>query len=128
VKQQDGTELAKQIMIFPADLRGAAEGRFIMGAAPGASTQGRMTNGSVFRPPASRMTNGSVEKGSRTSLVVRYQEGSQTISVPPNVPVTEIVPEEATLTAGDTVYAATTTQSNGTLRMSKIFLWIPAAQ
>ena len=37
-KQANGMELAKQIMIFPAELRGAAEGSFMMDAAPDATT------------------------------------------------------------------------------------------
>src|SRR5229473_8536226 len=53
VKQANGMELAKQIMIFPTELRGAAEGSFMMDAAPNATTHNRMTNGSVGRPPAS---------------------------------------------------------------------------
>ena len=51
-----------------------------------------MTNGSVSQKrPASRMTNGTVQKqGGGTTLVVQYQEGAQTISVPKGVEVTEI--------------------------------------
>ena len=59
-----------------------------MDAAPGATTHSRMTNGSVSRPAVShsRMTNGTVQKGSGTTLVVHYQDGSQTISVPAKCP------------------------------------------
>jgi len=124
VKQSDGTELATQIKIFPAELRGAGEGSSMMDAAPGATTHSRMTNGSVSRPAVShsRMTNGTVQKGSGTTLVVHYQDGAQTISIPPNVPVTEVAQERVTLAAGDTVYAATEKLPNGTLTTNKIFL------
>jgi hypothetical protein len=124
VKQADGTELATQIKIFPAELRGAGEGSSMMDAALGATTRGRMTNGSVSRPAVSdsRMTNGTVQKGSGTTLVVHYQDGAQKISVPPNVPVTEVAREKVTLAAGDTVYAATEKLPNGTLMTNKIFL------
>jgi hypothetical protein len=124
VKQADGTELATQIKIFPAELRGAGEGSSMMDAALGATTHGRMTNGSVSRPAVSdsRMTNGTVQKGSGTTLVVHYQDGAQKISVPPNVPVTEVAREKVTLAAGDTVYAATEKLPNGTLMTNKIFL------
>jgi len=127
-EQADGTELAKQILIFPAELRGAAEGSVIRDATPGTTTHSRMTNGSISRPAVShsRMTNGTVQKGSGTTLVVRYQDGAQTISVPPNVPVTEVVPANVTLAAGDTVYVATEKQPNGTLMTNKIFLIAPA--
>ena len=101
---QDGTEVAKQIAIFPSELRGAVEGSVVMDAPPGAVTQNRMTNGSVsLRRPAeshSRMTNGVVQKGSGTTLVVHYQDGAQTISVSANVAVVGIVPGEVQLAAG----------------------------
>ena len=129
VKQANGTELATHIMIFPTELRGAAEGSFMMDAAPDATSHSRMTNGSVARPPAStsRMTNGTAQKGSGTTLVVHYQDGGQTISVPPNVPVTEAAPVKMTLTQGDTIYVATTGQPNGPLTTDKI-LFIARAE
>jgi hypothetical protein len=127
-EQADGEQLAKQIFIFPVELRGAAEGS-VLTDPPGAAAHSRMTNGTVSRPAAShsRMTNGTVEKGSGTMLVVRYQDGSQTISVPPDVPVTEIAPGRVTFGAGDTIYAATQKLQDGTLVTDKIFLIAPAA-
>jgi hypothetical protein len=127
-EQADGKEVAKQIIIFPPELSGAAEGS-VLTDPPGATTHSRMTNGSVSRPAVShsRMTNGTVQKGSGTTLVVRYQDGSQTISVPPNVPVTEVAPEKVTFSEGDVVYAATQKLPNGTLVTDKIFLFVPAA-
>jgi hypothetical protein len=127
-EQPDGKEIAKQIIIFPAELRGAAEGS-VLTDPPGATTHSRMTNGSVSRPAAShsRMTNGTVQKGGGTALVVQYQDGSKTISVPANVPVTRVAPEQVTLASGDIVYATTEKLPNGTLVTDKIFLFIPAA-
>jgi hypothetical protein len=127
-EQADGKEVAKQIIIFPAELSGAAEGS-VLTDPPSATTHSRMTNGSVSRPAVShsRMTNGTVEKGGGTTLVVRYQDGSKTISVPANVPVTEVAPENVTFADGDVVYAATEKRPNGTLVTDKIFLFIPAA-
>jgi hypothetical protein len=127
-EQADGKEVAKQIIIFPAELSGAAEGS-VLTDPPGATTHSRMTNGSVSRPAVShsRMTNGTVQKGSGTTLVVQYQDGSKTISVPVNVPVTQVAPEQVTFATGDIVYAATEKQPNGTLVTDKIFLFIPAA-
>src|SRR5260370_29178168 len=43
-EQADGKEVAKQIIIFPEELRGAAEGS-VLTDPPGASTHSRMTNG-----------------------------------------------------------------------------------
>ena len=124
VRQADGRELATQIKIFPPELRGAGEGSHMMDAARGAMTHSRMTNGSVYRPAPShsRMTNGTVQKGNGTTLVVHFQNGAETIVVPPNVPVTEVVPGSVNLARGDTVYAATMKLPNGTLSTNKIFL------
>ena len=126
-EQAEGKQVAKQIFIFPAELSGAAEGS-VLTDPPGATTHSRMTNGTVSRPSVShsRMTNGTVEKGSGTTLVVRYQEGSQTISVPPSIPVTEVAPEKVTFSEGDVVYAATQKLPDGTLATDKIFLFVPA--
>jgi hypothetical protein len=126
VKQANGTEMATQIKIFPPELRGAGEGSSMMDAAPGGMTHSRMTNGSVSRPVSvmshSRMTNGTVQKGNGTTLVVHYQGSAETISVPADVPVTQVEPGTVNLVPGDTVYAATTKQSNGALTTNKIFL------
>src|SRR6202790_5198130 len=128
VQQADGTELAKQVIIFPKELRCAAEGS-VPTDEPGATTHSRMTNGSVSKPTVShsRMTNGSVEKGGGSSLVVRYQDGSQTISIPAGVPVVLVAKETVTLGAGDTVYAATEKLPDGTLTTNKILLVVAAS-
>jgi hypothetical protein len=122
VRQADGTERAKHVIIFPEELRGAAAGSVLLDA-PGATTHNRMTNGSVSRPAVSnsRMTNGTVQKGGSSTLVVRYQDGSKTFSVPAGVPVTLVAKETVTLGAGDTVYAATEKLPDGTLTTNKIF-------
>lgn len=126
-QQADGTELAKQVIIFPKELRGAAEGSVLLDA-PGATTHNRMTNGSVSSPAAShsRMTNGTVQKGASSTLVVRYQDGSQTISIPQDVQVVVVAKEAITLSAGDTIYAATEKLPDGMLTTNKI-LQIAAA-
>ncbi len=126
-EQPDGKEVAKQVIIFPAELSGAAEGS-VLTDPPGATTHSRMTNGSVSRPAAShsRMTNGTVQKGSGTTLVVQYQDGSKTISVPANVAVTQVAPEKVTLAAGDTIYLTTDKLPNGTLSTDKILVIAPA--
>jgi hypothetical protein len=128
VQQADGTELAKQVIIFPKELRGAAEGS-VLTDAPGATTHSRMTNGSVSKPAASqsRMTNGSAEKGEGSTLVVRYQDGSQTISLPPGVPVMLVAKTTVTLGAGDTIYAPTEKLPDGKLITNKIFQFIAAS-
>lgn len=128
VQQADGTELAKQVIIFPKELRGAAEGS-VLTDAPGATTHSRMTKGSLAKPAVthSRMTNGSVEKGGASSLVVRYQDGSQTISIPASVPVTLVAKEPVTLGAGDIIYAPTEKLPDGTLTTNRIFQFVAAS-
>ena len=128
VQQADGTELAKQVIIFPKELRGAAEGSVLLDA-PGATTHNRMTNGSVSTPAAShsRMTNGTVQKGVRSTLVVRYQDGSQTISIPAGVQVVLVAKEAVTLSAGDTIYAATEKLPDGMLTTNKILQIVAAS-
>jgi hypothetical protein len=66
--EQDGKQVAKQIFIFPAELRGAAEGS-VLTDPPGATTHSRMTNGTVSRPAVShsRMTNGTLWFAIRTA-------------------------------------------------------------
>ena len=121
----DGKQVAKQIFIFPAELRGAAEGS-VLTDPPGATSHSRMTNGTIARPSHSRMTNGTVQKSGGTTLVVNYQDGSQTISVPPNVPVTVVAPQTVNFNPGDVVYATTEKRPDGTVETDKIFQFIPA--
>src|SRR5258708_39647003 len=117
--EADGKQVAKQIFIFPAELRGAAEGS-VLTDPPGATTHSRMTNGTVSRPSHSRMTNGTVQKSGGSTFVVNYQDGSQTISVPPGVSVTEVAPQKVTFNPGDVVYATTQKLPDGTLVTDKI--------
>jgi hypothetical protein len=126
--EQDGKQVAKLIFIFPAELRGAAEGS-VLTDPPGATSHSRMTNGTVSRRAAShsRMTNGTVQQSNGTTLVVNYQDGSQTISVPPSVPVTLVAAQQVTFTPGDVVYATTQKLPDGTLTTDKIFQFVPAA-
>jgi hypothetical protein len=124
-EQADGKQVAKQIFIFPAELRGAAEGS-VLTDPPGATSHSRMTNGTVSHPSHSRMTNGTVQKSGGTTFVVNYQDGSQTISVPPDVPVTLVAPQEVTFSPGDVVYATTQKLPDGTVETDKIFQFIPA--
>jgi hypothetical protein len=119
----DGKEVAKQIIIFPPELRGTAEGS-VLTDAPGATTHSRMTNGSVSHPAVkhSRMTNGTAQKSNGSTLVVQYQDGSKTISVPADVAVVQVAPEGVIFANGDLVYAATEKLSDGTLVTDKVLL------
>ncbi len=123
----NGTEIAKQIIVFPAELRGAAEGSVLLDAPAGAASHNsRMTNGSVSRQPVvqprSRMTNGVLQQGSRTTLVVRYQDGTRTVSVPGDVSVTKVEAGTVTIEPGGIAYAVTVKKPNGELATSSILL------
>jgi hypothetical protein len=145
VPQPDGSQRATEIHVFPDELRGLGEGSRPM-AAPSGGSGGTMTNGSVS---ASRMTNdsatmtngsASMTNGSATmtngaasmkngasggtgrTMTVAYNGGSQTITVPPNVSVTEIVATPTRLAPGASVVIPATKRPDGTLTTSRIML------
>jgi hypothetical protein len=131
VKQADGSERATEIHIFPEELRGLGEGSRMMTPAAGASSPSpsRMTNGSVSgstpatgTAPASRMSNGSVASTNGSTLVVQYAGGSQTVTVPPSTPVTEIKQVSKPLAVGDQVVVIATKGSDGSLVSGKALL------
>ena len=122
----NGTEIARQIIVFPAELRGAAEGSVLLDAPAGTVSRSRMTNGSVSRQPAaqprSRMTNGVLQPGSGTTLVVRYQDGTRTVSVPAGVSVTKVEAGTVAIEPGGIAYAVTVKKPNGELATSSILV------
>jgi hypothetical protein len=87
-------------------------------AAPGS----RMTNGAVNPSSGSRMSNGNIASTNGNDMVVQYAGGSQTISVPPNTPVTEIKPLGRALAVGDQVVVLTTRNADGSLSSSKVLV------
>jgi len=95
--------------------------------APGASGgSNRMTNGNVSTSrmtngsaSPSRMSNGSVASTNGSSLVVEYAGGSQTVTVPPNTPVTELKAAARQVTAGDQVAVIVTKAADGSLSSDK---------
>jgi hypothetical protein len=125
-EEPDGTEVAKQIIVFPAELRGAAEGSVLLDAPAGAARPSRMSNGTVSKRPTapsrSRMTNGVLQKGGGTTLVVSYEDGHRTISVPADVPVTKVEAGSVAIEAGGIAYAVTVHQPNGELATSSILV------
>jgi hypothetical protein len=124
VKQPDGSERATEIHIFPEALRGLGEGSRMM--APNANAN-RMTNGSVSSAkPAgggsSRMSNGNVASTNGSTIVVQYAGGSTTVTVPPTATVTEIVPVQKSLAAGDRITVLATKQSDGSLTSNRVMI------
>ena len=133
VKQADGSERATEIHVFPEELRGVGEGSRMMApnAAANASrmTNGsasRMTNGNVSAPrmtngavSQSRMSNGNVSSTNGSTLVVQYAGGSQTITVPPNTPVTELKLASRKIAVGDQVAVLVKKNPDGSLSSDK---------
>ena len=125
VPQPDPSQRATEIHIFPEELRGLGEGSRPM-SAPAGGSRSTMTNGSVA---ASRMTNGAARMTNGTSrgaaggtITVQYNGGSQTITVPQGVTVTEIVPTTTKLAPGTSVIALATKRPDGTLQASRVMI------
>ena len=76
-----------------------------------------MTNGAVSAP--SRMSNGSVASSNGSTLMVQYAGGSQTITVPPNTPVTELKLSDKQLATGDKVAVMVKRNVDGSLTADK---------
>ena len=124
VKQSDGTERASAIGILPEELRGVAEGSYMMNT-PAGATPSRMTNGNVS---ASRMTNGTASQAGNSNggvkgkdastLTVQYQGGVQTITVPPDTPVNEYQLTTAMPVVGDRVFLLARKAADGALDAS----------
>jgi hypothetical protein len=133
VPQPDGTQRATEIHVFPEDLRGLGEGSRPMTAQAGAGARSTMTNGSVagsrmtngsarMTNGAARMTNGTSRRATSGTVTVTYNGGSQTITVPPDVPVTVLVATTVKLAPGASVVVAGTRDADGTIRTSRVML------
>jgi hypothetical protein len=104
-KDVGGKQVALDIIIFPAAMKGAAEGHFGWDRVPdttlagGANTASSMTNGSVAAVAQggtaattnSSMTNGSVatasQSGGAKQLTITYKGGEQKVLVPPTASI-----------------------------------------
>jgi hypothetical protein len=139
IKRPDGSESAKEIHIFPEELRGTGEGSFLLDQdhpnpegnsrmTNGTVSQSRMTNGTVS---GSRMTNGTVSQSRMTNgtvnarpdastLTIQYSDGAQTISVPPDVPVTVLTLSTEPLKPGQNVVVLAMKQPDGSLTATRV--------
>jgi hypothetical protein len=108
-KEIGATQVALEVMIFPAAMQGLNAGHFDYDRIPdttlsgGATTASKMTNGNVAAVAASqgptvstKMTNGNVAASASGNgvqrLTVTYQGGQQTVLVPPTAPIVNLVP------------------------------------
>lgn len=129
IKQPDGSQRATEIHIFPDKLRGTGEGSNLMQRGNRGGNPSTMTNGTVSgsgapvdTSKAPRMTNGSVSGKPGGTLTVKYQGGTQTITIPPDVTVTAIAPSQTPLASGANVSVTATRQPDGTLKASFVML------
>jgi len=114
VKQPDGTERASAIGILPEELRGVAEGSYMMNT-PAGATPSRMTNGAVSQ---SRMSNGIAKREEALTLTVQYQGGVQKITVPADTPVNEYQLTATQPAVGDRVFILGRKASDGSFSAS----------
>lgn len=137
VPQPDGTQRATEIHIFPEELRGLGEGSRPMTAPADGGTRSTMTNGSVsgsrmtngsarMTNGAARMTNGTSKGAAGGTVTVAYNGGSQTITVPPDVPVTVLETTTEKLAPGANVVVVGTREAGGSMKTSRVMLSGPA--
>ncbi len=107
--QEDGSQRALEVLIFPEAMRGTGEG---------------------FRPwdlrPSSTMTNAAVDKMVQKvdghTLTLKYKDGEKTVIVPPEVPIVAYVPgDRSELKAGAKIFiAGAAKQPDGSLLATRI--------
>jgi hypothetical protein len=108
-KEIGATQVALEVMIFPAAMRGLNAGHFDYDRLPDTTQSGapttasKMTNGSVSVVTATqgpsvstKMTNGNVSASTSANgvkhLTLTYQGGEQSVLVPPTAPIVNLVP------------------------------------
>jgi hypothetical protein len=130
--QPDGSQRAAEVTVFPESMRGTGEGSYAWNR-PGVEGGGRMTNGTAGSMKmtngtvsASRMTNGTVTgQAGGSSLTLTYKDGtsrgSQTIAIPPDVPVVALQPgASADLQPGVHVLVFATRAPGGALTADRV--------
>jgi hypothetical protein len=104
----DGKMTALEVLVFPEAMRGAGEGHYGWDLEPGSM----MTNGTV---------KGAVTAASGRDLTVAYKDASQTIAVPPSVPVVTFAPATRDdLKPGAKVFFAATKNAEGKLAAGRV--------
>lgn len=132
VTAPDGSQRAVEVHVFPDAMRGTGEGSYGWDW-PGVSRNSKMTNGTAV---ASKMTNGTVSRSNMTNGTVTAQEGgslltvqykngtsrdSQTITIPPGVPVVALEPGGlGDLVPGAHVFAVAARNSQGVLTANRV--------
>jgi Domain of unknown function (DUF5666) len=105
--QDDGTQRALEVHVFPESMRGTGEGHRPFDLQP----QSTMTNGTV----------GSVTGTTGRTLTVTYKGGEKTITVPPETPIVTYEPAtRAMLVAGAHVIVFGTRADDGSITATRI--------
>ena len=125
---------AIEVVLFPDSMRGTGEGHYPWDeiqdpAGGGARVRSAMTNGTVAARATgaprvkSAMTNGTVAAaaaGRRTLTVTYGKDGSQTILVPPTVPVVTFEPAGPSVVKPGAKIFVTATNEDGTLTAKRV--------
>lgn len=131
--QANGTQRAMEVVVFPEAARGTGEGSYAWDL-PGSGARSKMTNGTVSRSTmtngtarGSRMTNSTAHKAGGTALTLQYKSGtgtgSQTISLPANIPVVTFAPGSLSqLIPGAHVFVAGRRLPNGTVAADRVLV------
>jgi hypothetical protein len=106
----DGKLTALEVLVFPEAGRGSGEGHYDWDLEPGSM----MTNGTV---------KGAVTAASGRELSLTYKDGSNTIFVPPSVPVVTFAPaERADLKPGAPIFFGATKNAEGKLSAGRVIV------
>jgi hypothetical protein len=109
IPQEDGSQRALEVLIFPEAMRGTAEGFLPWDLRPNST----MTNATVAEV---------VAKVDSYTMTLKYKDGEKTIIVPPDAPVVAYVPgERSELKAGAKIFiAGAAKQPDGSLVAARI--------
>ena len=133
----NGTQRAAEVVVFPEAARGTGEGSYAWDLPTTTHSRSKMTNGTVSQPMSqttngtvshSRMTNGTMKSAAGGSAItLQYKNGtgtgSQTMTLPANVPVVTFVPGQASqLVPGAHVIIMAMRGPNGALKAQRILV------
>jgi hypothetical protein len=107
-RNADGSFEALEVLVFPEAMRGAGEGFRPWDLEPGSS----MINATV---------TGVVEANTGRDLTLTYKDGSNTVRVPPNVPVVTFAPaDRSDLKTGAAVFLTAAASAEGKWHTGRI--------
>ena len=126
----NGTQQAREVVVFPEAARGTGEGSYPWDLPGTAAGHSKMTNGTVKRgkPSGSRMTNGTVKRGSAgDALTLEFKNGAgtgtQRLLLPPNIPIVTLVPgQPSLLKPGAHVFVIAKRGANGALSADRVMV------